>query len=155
MNRLFHCHTICPGTGPNRVIKGEALVSGDPVCFYMIEADTGTIIEKGHDLEGKSITGKILVIPGGKGSSVVQDEGLFALREKGTGPKAIVVAAPDTVLVAGALVMEFPIFDNVEDDFPETVTPGDLLEISIDRETIQLTSGTINSDLLDRKEDCQ
>ncbi|MCG8633652.1 MAG: DUF126 domain-containing protein [Desulfobacterales bacterium] len=138
MNRTFACHTICGGPSPDRVIRGQALVSRDPVCFYMIDAETGTIIEKGHDLEGQTITGKILVIPSGKGSSVVQDEGLFALKEKSTGPSAIVVAAPDTVLVAGALVMEFPIFDRVEPRFYEFLENGGDIDIRADKGEIYI-----------------
>ena len=41
--------------------EGEAIVSPDPIGFYGgIDAETGIVIEKGHPLEGKSVTGKIM-----------------------------------------------------------------------------------------------
>ncbi|MBU0662651.1 DUF126 domain-containing protein, partial [Candidatus Micrarchaeota archaeon] len=49
----------------------EAIVSKDGISFYGgVDPDTGIVIEKGHDLEGKSIAGKVLVFPAGKGSTV-------------------------------------------------------------------------------------
>ena len=52
-------------------ISGEALVSSDSISFYGgVDPDNGVIVEKGHDLEGQSVAGKILVFPSGKGSTV-------------------------------------------------------------------------------------
>ena len=58
--------TIYPGK-----VEGEAIVSKDPIGFYGgIDASTGIVIEKGHELEGKCVKDKILVFPNGKGSTV-------------------------------------------------------------------------------------
>jgi hypothetical protein len=44
--------------------RGEAIVSRSPIGFYGgINPKTGIVIEKGHELEGKSVRGKILVFP--------------------------------------------------------------------------------------------
>jgi len=52
-------------------VIGEALVTGDDISFYGgCDPETGEIVEKGHHLEGKSVSGKILVFPSGKGSTV-------------------------------------------------------------------------------------
>ena len=52
-------------------VEGEALVSQMGISFYGgVDPDTGVILEKGHDLEGQSIAGKVLVFPSGKGSTV-------------------------------------------------------------------------------------
>ena len=41
--------TIYPGT-----VEGEAIVSKEPIGFYGgIDAKTGEVIEKGHELEGQ------------------------------------------------------------------------------------------------------
>ena len=59
-----------------RVIKagrarGVALVSSEPISFFgLVDAETGTVIEKGHPLEGQSVAGRVLVFPTGKGSTV-------------------------------------------------------------------------------------
>ncbi|HID73537.1 MAG TPA: DUF126 domain-containing protein, partial [Thermoplasmata archaeon] len=58
--------SISPGRA-----EGEAIVSPEPIGFYGgIDAQTGIVIEKGHPLEGLSVTGKVLVFPNGKGSTV-------------------------------------------------------------------------------------
>ena len=58
--------TISPGC-----VKGEAIVTKEPIGFYGgVDAKTGIVIDRGHELEGKSITDKILVFPCGKGSTV-------------------------------------------------------------------------------------
>jgi predicted aconitase with swiveling domain len=129
----FGCHTISSGS-----TGGEALISPEPVCFYMIDIDTGNINERNHALYGQSITNKILILPSGKGSSVVQDEGLFGLKQQQTGPRAIIVKSPDTVLVAGAIVMGYPLFDRVDPGFFAAVENGDHVDIDADNERIYL-----------------
>ena len=58
--------TISPGKA-----LGKALVTSEPIGFYGgIDIKTGVVIEKNHPLEGKSVKGKILVFPCGKGSTV-------------------------------------------------------------------------------------
>ena len=51
------------------IAEGEILVSKDPINFYMVSPEKGTVIEKDHDLEDKMIAKKILVFPIDKGSS--------------------------------------------------------------------------------------
>jgi len=102
-SKVFSCHKISEG-----VAEGEALISQDDIMFYLIDPSTGIVIEKGHSLEGKSISGKVLIFPGGKGSSVVQADGLYQLLIRNNAPKALVIQNPDTVLVASAIIMETP-----------------------------------------------
>lgn len=129
----FKCHKIWGESA-----KGDVLISKEAICFYKVDTDTGTISEKGHVLEGQRITDKMLILPSGKGSSVVNDEGLFMLKQNKTGPKGIIVKNPDTILVAGAIIMDFPIFDRVEKKFYEFVADDDYLIVDADREVIQL-----------------
>jgi predicted aconitase with swiveling domain len=57
---------ICPG-----VAEGEALVSRMGISFFGgVDPETGVVVEKGHDLEGRSVAGKVLIFPTGKGSTV-------------------------------------------------------------------------------------
>ena len=129
----YKCHRISGGS-----TEGPVLISPEPLCFYMIDTDTGKVSESGHALVGQSITGKILVLPSGKGSSVVQDEGLFGLKQKNTGPKGIIVKNPDTVLVAGTIVMDYPLFDRADKGFYEDVENDDFIKIDADRGLIML-----------------
>ena len=74
MERTYHCAKIAKGTA-----EAEALVSKDAVCFYLVVPETGELIERNHDINGKNVAGKILIMPSGKGSSVVQADGLYKL----------------------------------------------------------------------------
>lgn len=117
---------------------GEVIVSKDSVCFYLVEPETGVVVEKNHDIEGKSIAGKILVMPSGKGSSVVQADGLFKLAKNDKAPKAMIIEHADTVLVTGAIIMEIPMVHKVEAKFYKTVIDGDVVSLDADKGIIRL-----------------
>lgn len=123
-SKIYSCHKISEG-----VAEGEALISTDDIMFYLIDPSTGVVIEKGHSLEGKSISGKVLIFPGGKGSSVVQADGLYQLLIKNNAPKALVIQNPDTVLVASAIIMETPMVDRVDEGFYKAVKDGDMVRV--------------------------
>lgn len=118
--------------------EGEVIVSKDSVCFYLVEPETGVVVEKNHDIEGKSIAGKILVMPSGKGSSVVQADGLFKLAQNDKAPKAMIIEHADTVLVSGAIIMEIPMVHKVEDKFYKTVINGNVVSLDADKGIIRL-----------------
>ncbi|PVX27019.1 MAG: hypothetical protein CW716_04470, partial [Candidatus Bathyarchaeum sp.] len=53
------------------IAEAEALTTTMPISFYGgVDPETSEILEKGHELQGKQIKGKILVFPNGKGSTV-------------------------------------------------------------------------------------
>ncbi|MGD9567587.1 MAG: DUF126 domain-containing protein [Sedimentibacter sp.] len=131
--RIFNCHKISEG-----VAIGEAIVSQDDIMFYLIEPETGKMIENGHDLEGKVIAKKILIFPSGKGSSVVQADGLYQLNLKGNSPKGMIIKYPETVLVSSAIIMEVPLVDKVDEEFYETVKDGDIVKVDADNGTIEI-----------------
>lgn len=120
----FACRGISEGHG-----EGLAIVSRDAVCFYLVEPSTGEVIEEHHDLYGKNIAGKVLIMPAGKGSSVVQGDGLYKLMIHGNAPCAIVVAQPDPVLVSAAVIMEIPMVDRVDPTFYDTVRDDDVIVV--------------------------
>lgn len=125
MEATFKCHKISEGK-----VSGEILFSKDDFCFYLVDPKTGIVIEKNHCLRGKSIAGKILVFPNGKGSSVVQADGMYQLKMTGMEPKAMIITNPDTTLVASAIIMETPMVDRVDKEFYETIKDGDVVEVN-------------------------
>ncbi|SFH40043.1 predicted aconitase subunit 2 [Desulfotomaculum arcticum] len=131
------CHKIAGGKS-----CGEALISCDDMCFYLVEPRSGVVIEKGHALEGRSIAGKVLIFPSGKGSSVVQADGLYQLKMKGTEPKAIIIQHPDTVLVASAIIMDVPLVDGLPPEFYQAVVSGDELEVDADNSMVTIKKRT-------------
>ncbi|ETI88355.1 aconitase X swivel domain-containing protein [Clostridium butyricum] len=132
MENIFKCHKISEGK-----ISGEVLFSKDDFCFYLVNPENGVVIEKNHCLEGKSIAGKILVFPNGKGSSVVQADGMYQLKMKGMEPKAMIILNPDTTLVASAIIMETPMVDKVDKEFYETIKDGMIVEVDADNGVIK------------------
>lgn len=132
-NKKFTCHKISEG-----IVEGEAVISKDDIMFYLIEPDTGKMIEPAHDLEGRIIAEKILIFPGGKGSSVVQADGLYQLNMRGNSPKAMIIQNPETVLVSSAIIMEIPMVDKVEPEFYKAIKDGDRIRIDADHGYIEI-----------------
>ena len=87
-------------------VDGIALVLSQPLSFWGgIDVSTGRIIDRTHPDVGKCVTGPVLVMPGGRGSSSSSSVLAESLR-LGTGPAGIVIALPDPILTVGALVAE-------------------------------------------------
>lgn len=118
------CHRIVKGYG-----EGQALVSKDPICFYLAVPKTGVIREEGHQLLGQSVAGKVLIFPTGKASSAVQMDGLCKLMLNNTTPKAMIVTKAEPVLVSAAALLKIPLVDRLEKDPFQTIQAGDLVKV--------------------------
>lgn len=96
------------------IAEGEALVTKDGISFYGgVDPDTGKVVEVGHELEGQSITGKILVFPTGKGSTVGSYT-LYRMKKNNTAPAAIVNEQIDTIIAVGCIISEIPCVDKID-----------------------------------------
>lgn len=94
--------------------KGEALVTSQPISFYGgVDPTTGEVLEKGHELLGKSVKGKVLVFPTGKGSTVGSYT-LYRLKKNFMAPAGIVNRECDTVVAVGAIISEIPCVDKID-----------------------------------------
>jgi predicted aconitase with swiveling domain len=83
---------------------GLALVLDEPLSFWGgLDPSTGRIVEANHPQRGESVTGRILVMPSGRGSSSSSTVLAEAIR-LGTGPAGILLGEPDDIVVVGALV---------------------------------------------------
>jgi len=133
MEMALRCHKIIGGYG-----EGEALVSHEPICFYLTDPKTGVVREKGHELAGKSLAGKVLVFPSGKASSVVQIDGLFKLASHGVAPKALIVKDVETVLVVSAFMVKVPLVDRLEKDPFQVINTGDFVKVDAERGMITI-----------------
>ena len=96
------------------IAEAEAIVTKDGISFYGgVDPDTGIVVEVGHDLEGQSITGKVLVFPTGKGSTV----GLYTMywmKKNNMAPVAIVNKEIDTIIAVGCIISEIPCVDQID-----------------------------------------
>lgn len=127
------CHKIVGGYG-----EGEALVSHEPICFYLTDPKTGVVRERGHELEGKSIANKVLIFPSGKASSVVQIDGLFKLASNKVAPRAMIVKDVETVLTVSAFIAKVPLVDKLEKDPFRVVRTGDYVKVDADKEEVRI-----------------
>jgi len=94
--------------------EGKALVSTQPISFYGgIDPATGKVIERGHELLGESVKGRVLVFPYGKGSTVGSYI-LYRLRKEGAAPSAIINEECETIVAVGAIISEIPCVDKID-----------------------------------------
>ncbi len=113
--------------------KGEALVSRNPMSFYGgIDPKTGIVIEKGHELEGSCVKGKILVFPKGKGSTVGSYV-IYGLKKNGVAPAAILNKETETIVATGVILAGIPCVDSLE---IEKLKTGDKLVVDADNATV-------------------
>ena len=129
------CHRIVGGRG-----EGEAMVSHEPICFYLTDPKTGVVREKTHELAGKNIANKVLIFPSGKASSVVQIDGLFKLASHGLAPKAMIVKDVETVLIVSAFIAKVPLVDRLERNPFETIRNGDFVTVDADKGMVTVVS---------------
>jgi uncharacterized protein len=103
---------VTNGSGPDpesRVLargsaKAEALVLRESMSLWGgIDAATGRIIDRRHPDLGRSVAGRILVMPSGRGSSSSSSVLAEAVRA-GTGPLGIILGEPDPILALGSVV---------------------------------------------------
>jgi predicted aconitase with swiveling domain len=92
---------------------GETLVSSMGISFFGgVDPESGVVVERGHDLEGQSIAGKVLVFSTGKGSTVGSYT-LYRLKRAGKAPIAIINAECETITAVGCIISEIPCVDQV------------------------------------------
>lgn len=107
-------------------VQGEAMVTSQSISFYGgVDPNTGEIIEKGHELQGKTVKEKILVFPNGKGSTVGSYT-LYRMKKNGVAPAGMINRECETVVAVGAIISEIPCVDKVDISWMKT---GDLIRI--------------------------
>lgn len=82
---------------------GELLVLDEPVSFWGGVSADGEIVDAHHRQCGTSITGRVVAMTSGRGSSSASSVLAEQIRS-GSAPAAIILAEPDTILVLGAVV---------------------------------------------------
>jgi predicted aconitase with swiveling domain len=94
-------------------VTGEALVTSQGISFFGgVDPESGVVVEKGHELEGQSISGKILVFPTGKGSTVGSYT-LYRLKKANKAPAAIINRECETITAVGCIIAEIPCVDQI------------------------------------------
>jgi uncharacterized protein len=113
--------------------EGQALVTRDGIAFNLgVDERTGVVIEAGHELEGQSVAGRIVICPSGKGSSAGSFS-LLQLAARGLAPAAIVNIQAEAVIIAGAVLAQIPLVHRLDVDPTAAIMNGD--RVSVDGTT--------------------
>ena len=96
---MAEARTLVPGTA-----TGPTLVLDEPLSFWGgVDPETGDVVDVRHPQHGANVTGRILVMPSGRGSSSSSSVLAESIRS-GTAPAAIVLGEADPILALGAIV---------------------------------------------------
>ena len=109
MSQTFPARSIFSGQ-----TRAPALVTSQAISFFGgVDPDTGMVVERGHELEGQCVAGKVLVFPTGKGSTVGSYT-LYRLKHNGKAPAAIINVQCETITAVGCIIAEIPCVDGVD-----------------------------------------
>lgn len=101
MERTLIGRAIVPGSA-----EGAALVSKEPLSFWGgVCPRTGEVIDRRHELSGANVTGKIFLLPAGRGSST-SSATLMQSIKAGVAPAAIISLSVDPILALGSIVSD-------------------------------------------------
>ncbi len=87
-------------------ISGRALVLDEALSLWGgMDPTTGEVIDARHPQRGSRLTGRVVVMPSGRGSSSSASVLAEAVRAR-TAPVAILLGEPDLILAIGSAVAE-------------------------------------------------
>src|SRR5215218_6347246 len=111
--------------------RAEALAADAPLSFWGgFDPETGIIIDRRHPLTGCLATGRVLVVPSGRGSCSGSGVLLEAIHN-GTAPVAIITSRLDPVIGLGCILG-----DELYDSHPPMV-------VISDRDRLRIESGDL------------
>ena len=124
------CHRVACGCA-----RGEALVTEETISFLgNVDANTGIVVDPAHELFGQCIAGKVLIFPGGKGSTVGSYV-IYQLKKRGLAPAAMINLRSEPIVAVGAIISGIPLVDRVGEEILQTKN-GTLVEVDADGERV-------------------
>lgn len=126
------CHRVASGRA-----RGPALVTREAISFLgNVDAATGMVVDPAHELFGQCIAGKVLIFPGGKGSTVGSYV-IYQLKKKGLAPAAMIAIRSEPIVAVGAIISGIPLVDRVSEEILRVVS-GTVVEVDANRERIRV-----------------
>ncbi len=120
-----------------KVRKEKTLATKMAISFLgNIDPRTGMVVDPGHELYGESISGKVLIFPGGKGSTVGSYV-IYQLKKKDLAPAAMINLRSEPIVAVGAIISGIPLVDRVPSDILQ-LKNGTFIEVDSDRELIRI-----------------
>ncbi|MFC1798254.1 DUF126 domain-containing protein [Thermodesulfobacteriota bacterium] len=119
-------------------VEGEALVSNQPISFLGgVNPKTGVITDRKHELYGIKISGKILIFPVGKGSTVGSYR-LYEMARCKTQPKGIINLRADPIIAVGAIISKIPMIHKTDGNPLVLIKTGDYVELDADNGIVKV-----------------
>lgn len=138
MSVQLQCKKITGGK-----VEGEILATTQGISFWGgVDAETGVLLEKGHELCNLGLGGTVLVFPQAKGSAGAAPV-IVELCRNNKAPLAIVNLRTDPVIAAGAVISkqfydkDIPIV-NVDPETLERLNTGAKVCVDADNQTITI-----------------
>lgn len=120
--------------------RGEALVTSMPISFLGgVDSSTGMVVDRGHELRGKVLADKVLILPHGKGSTVGSYV-IYSLAKRGLAPRAIVTLRVDLMILTGCVISGIPLLDEVPREALSVIKCGDIVEVDASRGILRRVS---------------
>ncbi len=132
---LIRGRKISPG-----IARGEALVSPEPISFFGgVNPDSGIITERGHPLEGFTAKGKVLVFPGGRGSTVGSYT-IYRMKKNQVAPCAMINMECEPIVAVGAIISDIPAMDKLEKNPIHFIRNGLTVNVNADAGIVEILS---------------
>ncbi len=131
---IFHGRSIARGTG-----AGEVLLCKEAISFLGdIDPKTGVCVAPNHALLGKSIAGRVLVFPQGKGSTGGSYV-ILQLAKNNKAPAAMINLEAEPIIAVGAIISKIPMIDKLEKDPFTFLKDGQKVEVDGEKGTLSLS----------------
>ncbi|NPV62280.1 MAG: DUF126 domain-containing protein [Methanotrichaceae archaeon] len=131
--REIRCHKVASGCA-----SGPALCTREAISFLgNVDPETGKVVDPSHELYGECICGKVLIFPGGKGSTVGSYV-IYRLQKRGLAPAAMVNLRSEAIVAVGAIISGIPLVDRVPEEVLQ-LERGTWVKVDADQGTIAIS----------------
>jgi predicted aconitase with swiveling domain len=132
MAKILQGHGVGEG-----LVEGEAVVTRQMISNDYIGPMDGIYREKGHELDGEKVGGKILVFPAGKGSSVVAHS-LMLAKSLGGAPVGMIFERANTIQVQSVLLAQVPAVYSLKESLLESIQTGQKVKIDAGQGAVEI-----------------
>ena len=133
MEKIIKCRKISKGH-----VNGPVLLTKDALSFLGgVNPETGIITDPNHELYGKKISEKVLVIPSGKGSTVGSYI-IYQMYKNNTAPLGLVALEAEPIIATGAIMAGIPMVDHPQEPIYDILVDGDMVGLDADNGLLKI-----------------
>jgi len=109
-------------------VEAEVMITNKPLLFNWVDINTGVVNQEDSEMNGKSVTGKILVVPCFKAN--IDMWRLYGLCKKGLGPVGLISPrVADDYMIVGAILSKLPFIHKVDTEKIKNLQDGQRVKI--------------------------